>query len=177
MQTRERTRKRHRNTTTNTFSCVSEHIDTPKEPCTTVDTCCSPPSCCNPHCQGPSTATRHWPKMLTQKQMCEGTGNFANTHGGPTPGNTNRRCRIRGEKTHMKFALPTMCEHNTRPTWHMTPPQTNQLCFASRCVTSRYSTTPYLANRPCSSNDDVSERHDTNHDRCMTACRVFSQLA
>ena len=43
----------------NTFSCVSEHIDTPKEPCTTVDTCCSPPWCCNPHCQGPSTATRH----------------------------------------------------------------------------------------------------------------------
>ena len=43
----------------NTFSCVSEHIDTPKEPCTTVDMCCSPPPCCNPHCQEPSTATRH----------------------------------------------------------------------------------------------------------------------
>ena len=83
----------------------------------------------------------------------------------------------RKKRTHMKFALSTMCEHNTRPTWHMTPPQTNQLCFASRCVTSRYSTTPYLAHRPCLSNDDVSERHDTNHDRCMTACRVFSQLA
>ena len=42
-----------------TFSCVSEHIDTPKEHCTTVDTCCSPPWCCKSHCQGPSTATRH----------------------------------------------------------------------------------------------------------------------
>ena len=83
----------------------------------------------------------------------------------------------RKKRTHMKFALPTMCEHNTRPTWHMTPPQTNQLCFSSRCVTSRYSTTPYLAHRLCLSNDDVSERHDTNHDRCMTACHVFSQLA
>ena len=27
--------------------------------------------------------------------MCEGAENFVNTHGGPTPGNTNRRCRIR----------------------------------------------------------------------------------
>ena len=35
------------------------------------------------------------PKMLTQKQMCEGAENFVNTHGGPTPGNTNRLCRIR----------------------------------------------------------------------------------
>ena len=31
--------------------------------------------------------------------------------------------------------------YNTRPTWHMTPPETNQLRFALRCVTSRYSTT------------------------------------
>ena len=84
---------------------------------------------------------------------------------------------VEKKRTHMKFALPTMCEHNTRPTWHMTPPQTNQLCFASRCVTSRYSTTPSLAHRPCLSNDDVSERHDTNHDRCTTACHVFSQMA
>ena len=34
------------------------------------------------------------PKMLTQKQMCEGTENFVNTHGGPTPRNTDLRCRI-----------------------------------------------------------------------------------
>ena len=46
-------------------------------------------------------------------------------------------------KTHMKYALPTMCELNTRPTWHMTPPQTQQLCFAVRCCTSRYSTKPH----------------------------------
>ena len=83
----------------------------------------------------------------------------------------------RKKRTHMKFALPTMCEHNTRPTRHMPPPQTNQLCFASRCVTSRYSTTPYLAHRPCLSNDDVSERHDTNHDRCTTSCHVLSSTA
>ena len=40
MQTRERTRKRHRNTTKSTVLYVSQHINTPKEPCTMVDTCC-----------------------------------------------------------------------------------------------------------------------------------------
>ena len=47
------------------------------------------------------------PKMLTQKQMCEGTGNFVNTHGGPTPANTNCRRRIRGEKTNTHEVCPS----------------------------------------------------------------------
>ena len=31
----------------------------PKNLAQRSDMCCSPPPCCNPHCQGPSTATRH----------------------------------------------------------------------------------------------------------------------
>ena len=99
------------------------------------------------------------PKMLTQKQMCEGAENFVNTHGGPTPGNTNRRCRIRGEKTneHMKFALPTMCEHNTRPTWHR--PHLKQSNCASPYGVAPRDILRNLTHRPCLFNDNVSRRH------------------
>ena len=50
---------------------------------------------------------------------------------------------MRKKQQHKKFPRPTVCEHKTRPTWHMTPPQTNKLYFASRYVTSRYCTEPY----------------------------------
>ena len=50
---------------------------------------------------------------------------------------------MRKKQQHKKFPRPTVCEHKTRPTRHMTPPQTNQLYLALRCVTSRYCTEPY----------------------------------
>ena len=50
---------------------------------------------------------------------------------------------MRKKQQHKKFHRPTVCEHKTRPTRHMTPPQTNQLHLALRYVTSLYCTEPY----------------------------------
>ena len=153
MQTRERTRKRHRNTTKSTVLYVSQHINTPKEPCTTVDTCCSPTSTRTIN----GNTSLALPKMLTQKQ-CARAQRTSSIHMADRRQGTQIVGVESAEKkrTHMKFALPTMCEHKTRPTWHMTPPQRNQLCFAVRRCTSQFSTKPH---RLCLSNDNVSTRH------------------
>ena len=132
MQTRERTRKRHRNATKSTFSYVSQHIKTLQRTLhngryVLFSSTVLQPTLTRTINGNTSLAP---PKMLTQKQVCEGTENFVNTHGGPTPGNTNCRLRIRGKKrTHMKLVPPTMCEHKTRPPWHR--PHLKQSNFAS----------------------------------------------
>ena len=146
MRTRERTRKRHRNTTKGTFSYVSQHINTHQRTLHNGRNVLFSSTVLQP------TLTRTingntslaLPKMLTQKQMCEGAENVVNTHGGPTPGNTNRRRRIRGEKTNTHEVCPSNDVRAQNKT-HMaqTPPQTKQLCFAVRCCTSRYSTKPH----------------------------------
>ena len=83
-----------------TFSCVSEHIDTPKRTLHNGRYVLFSSMVLQPTL--PRTINGNTslalPKMLTQKQMCEGTENFVNTHGGPTPANTHCRRRIRGEK-------------------------------------------------------------------------------
>ena len=142
MQTRERTRKRHRNTTKK-LSRV------------TVNTSTHPKNLAQRsirvvllHRVATHTDKDH------QRQHVKGTAQDADTETNVRGHRELRQYTWRTDakehqssasnpwrkkkRTHMKFALPTMCEHNTRPTWHMTPPQTNQLCFGSRCVTSRY---------------------------------------
>ena len=178
MRTRERTRKRHRNTTKGTFPYVSQHINTTKAPCTMVETCCSPPPCCNRHGQGPSTATRHWhcPRCC-DRNKCTRAQRTSSIHmadrrqGTPIVGVESAEKK----RTHIKFALPTMCGRKTRPTWHR--PHHKQSNCASPYGVARRGILRNLTHRPCLSNDNVSRRHDTNHDRCMTACHVFSQLS
>ena len=59
------------------------------------------------------------PKMLTQKQ-CARAQRTSSIHMADRRQGTQIVGVESAEKkrTHIKFALPTMCEHKTRPTWH-----------------------------------------------------------
>ena len=81
----------------------------------------------DPHCQGLSTATRHGhcPRSC-HRNKCARAQRTSSIH----MADQRQRTPIVGvesvekKRSHMKFALPTMCELNTRPTWHMTTTNT-----------------------------------------------------
>ena len=127
-QPRERTRKRHGNTNKSTFSYASQHINTSE-----------------------NLARRSIPVVLHnvathidkdhRRQHVMGTAQDADkeahVRGREALRQNTRRTDasehhlsasspMRKKQQHKKFPRPTVCEHKTRPTRHMTPPQTNQ---------------------------------------------------
>ena len=163
MQTRERIRKRHRNTTKKNFRvsvntsthpknlaqrsirvvllhCVATHIDKDHQREHVIGTA-----------QNADTKTNvrghRELRQYTRADRRQGT---------PIVG-----VESAGEKrTHMKFALPTLCKHKTRPTWHR--PHLKQSNCASPYGVARRDISRNLTHRPCLSNGNVSKRHGTS---------------
>ena len=143
-QPRERTGKRHRNTNKSTFSYVSQHINTSEN------------------------LTRRSIPVVLHNVATHIDKDHRRQHVMGTAQDADKEAYVRGREAlrqntrrtdasehHLSASSPMRKNNNTKSfpvqrcantkqdPQHMTPPQTNQLYLALRCVTSRYCTEPY----------------------------------